>query len=94
MLEGFSGASAGLYRLMTNLGIEHTASNPSIILGNICQILHHTCSCHKDFDLIFLDSFVLETVNIIFQAIRALEFPFSQSIIVDKYNHCSNSCVI
>ena len=37
------------------------------------------------FDLILLDSFVLETVNIVFQAIRAL----LQSIRVDKYYHFS-----
>ena len=38
--------------------------------------MHHTCSCHKYFDLIFLASIVLETAYIIFQAIRAQEFPF------------------
>ena len=65
-------------------------------LGNICQILHHTCSCHKDFDLIFLDSFVLETANIIFHAIRAPAFSFFHStcIIVDTITIFLKFCVI
>ena len=38
--------------------------------------MHHTCSCDKYFDLIFLASIVLETAYIIFEAIRAQELPF------------------
>ena len=93
-LRDFSGASAGFCRLMTKLKNRTDRQRPKHYIGNICQILHYTCSCHKGFNLIFLDSFTLKTVNIIFQAIRAVEFPASQSIIVDKYYHCSNFCVI
>ena len=90
----FNDANAGFCRLMTKLRNKYTAGNDSIILGNIYHILHHACLSHKDFDLIFLNKFILEIANIIFQAIELPNFQFFQSVRADNHYHLSNFSVI